>query len=462
VRIYSPWPALLAVFLLLLPLQAQPLLLIGQSNAEISGAFSYEFLKSPLSRPFDKGMANVSFNLPFRASAQAQRFLNSSSDSAIVIPDLFARVAQHVNAHIDVSAPLFGGVAFFAARENASLSVTGALGNARFNLDTTLEGTGSILLKGSIHMPLAFDMEWRSLSFGYAFHPAPWMALGFQIHKHSFIARTAGDLRPDLSGRIAVGGDAGNTSFLIEYPDDKVYGIADGRYDGTAWSPELALGIGPVRLVSRMGARMAAKGHLDVAYSVPYFIDPGTFQPRFTAPDSFMASDNLRRLLDGETGKRDIHVKDNLILLLPQSHSLSMDLWPGKMSISYSKVFGRVSIHNASAEAGTPILADTTAPADSDEVDTEGFVDLDIFPDQVINLAMKFAWFHADLGAHTLNVSYRKQGHILSGISPFEWDGDPIVPIFDFGFTWGAPLEFNVDFFVMPLPAVRSGVTYAF
>lgn len=453
--------ALAAVFLVSLPLRAQPLLLIGQSNAELSGAFSYEFLKSPLSRPFDQGLANVSFNLPFRASAQAQRFLNNSSDSAIVIPDLFARVAQHVNAHVDVSAPLFGGVAFFAARENASLSVAGALGNARFNLDTTLEGTGSILMKGTIHMPLNFSMEWRSLSFGYAFHPAPWMTLGFQIHKHTFIARTAGDLRPDLSGRIAVGGDAGNTSFLIEYPDDRVYGTADGRYDGKAWSPELALGVGPVRLVSRMGARMAAKGHLDVAYSVPYFIDPETFEPRFTEPDSFMASENLRRLLDGEVGKRDIHIKDRLILMLPQSHSLSMDLWPGKMAISYSKVFGKVSIHTESAERKPPTLGDT-ATADSNAVDTEGFVDLDLFPDQVINLAMKFGWFHADLGAHTLNVSYRKEGRLLSGISPLEWDGDPIVPIFDFGFTWGHPLVFNVDFFVMPLPAVRSGISYAF
>lgn len=456
----SLWPALPTVFALLLPLHAQPLLLIGQSNAELSGAFSYEFLKSPLSRPFDKGLGNVSFNLPFRASAQAQRFLNASSDSAIVVPDLFARIAQHVNAHVDVSAPLFGGVAFFAARENASLSVTGALGNARFNLDTTLAGTGSILMKGTIHMPLSFEMEWRSLSFGYAFHPASWMTLGFQIHKHTFIARTAGDLRPDLSGRITVGGDAGNTSFLIEYPDDKVYGTADGRYDGKAWSPELALGIGPLRLVSRMGARMAAKGHLDVAYSVPYFIDPSTFEPRFTAPDSFMTSDNLRRLLDGETGKRDIHIQDRLILMLPQSHSLSIDLWPGKLALSYSKVFGRVSIHTESAAADT--AQPDSAGQGSGGIDTEGFVDLDLFPDQIINLAMQFGWFHADLGAHTLNVSYRKQSRLLSGLSPLEWDGDPIVPILDFGFTWGNPLEFNVDFFVMPLPAVRSGISYAF
>jgi hypothetical protein len=451
-------PALvLACALALAPgASAQPLLLIGKSNAEISGAFSYGFLASPLSRPFDGGLADVSFNLPFRASAQANRFLGTAADSTVVVPDLFARISQSVNAHVDISAPVFGGIAFFAARENASLAVSGALGDARFNLDTTLEGTGSILLKGTIHMPLAFEMEWRSLTFGYAFRPVPYVDLGIQIHKHTFLAHTAGDLRPDLSGRIGMQGDAGNASFQVEYPDDKVYGTANGRYQGDAWSPDFAVRVGPLSLVSRMGARMSARGHLDVSYSVPFFIDPESFEPRFTEPDSFLTADNLRRLLDGETGKRDLHIRDRLILTLPQSHTLTAELWPGKVALSYTKVFGKVSIHNESSARPDP------EAADSGSVDTEGFVDLDIFPDQVICLSGRFGWFHADLGAHSLNVSYRGQERLLSGASPLEWYGDPVVPIVDFGFTWGHPLEFRADFYVSPLPAVRSGISYGF
>lgn len=440
---------MLALLLLIRSLSAQPLLLIGKADAKLSGAFSYEFLNSPLSHSFREGRAQVSLNLPFNASAQAQRLLGDVADSAVVIPELFARVSQHLNAHVDVSAPVFGGVAFFAARENASLTVSGALGNARFNLDTTLDGSGTVLLKGSIHMPLLFDMHWRSLTFGYAFKPAPGIELGFQVHKHQFTARTSGDLRPDLSGRISVGGDAGNTSFQVDYPDDRVYGSADGWFEGKTWSPEMAVGLGPVRLVSRMGARMAAKGHVDVAYAVPYFIDPSDFLPRFTEPDSFLAPDNLRRLLDGETGKRDIHIKDRLILKLPQSHTLSVDILPGRLSLSYTKVFGQVSIHMETAGA-------------ADSSGSDGFVDLDLFPDQVVCLSAVFGWFHGDIGVHSLNMGYRRQGHLLSGLSPLEWDGDPIVPILDFGFTWGHPLVFSADFFVSPLPAVRSGVSYAF
>jgi hypothetical protein len=209
-----------------------------------------------------------------------------------------------------------------------------------------------------------------------------------------------------------------------------------------------------------MGARMSAKGHLDVTYSVPYFIDPKTFEPRFTSPDSFLTSDNLRRLLDGETGSNRIHIHERLILTLPQSHTLSADLWPGHIAISYTKIFGNVSIH--AQKIGEGAEADSTAPRDTGSASTDGFVDLDLFPDQVLCLSGTFGWFHTNIGAHSLNLSYRGQSHLLSGLSPLEWDGDPFVPILDFGFTWGYPLIFATDFYVSPLPAVRSGISYAF
>lgn len=450
---------------------AQPLLIVGRADAKISGAFSYEFLKSPLSRPMDYGLAEASLNLPINASAQAQKFLGSFADSAVVMPSLFARISQDMNAHVDVSAPVFGGILFFAARENASLAVTGSLGDTYFNLDTTLSGAGAVLLKGSIHLPLQFEMAWRSLTFGYAYQPVPWLTLAFQIHKHLFSARTSGDLRPDIAGRITVGGDQGNTSFLVEYPDTKVYGAVKGAYQGVAWSPEMAVGVSRFRLLSRMGARMNAKGQVDVNYSVPYFIDPENFQPRFTEVDSFLAADNLRRLLDGEVGKKSLHIQESLILKLPQSHTLSFEIISKKLVMSYTKVFGNVSIHaetkadttTTNVPIVTPVAGAVSLAKDTSSLaGTDGFVDLDLFPDQVFCLTGTFGWFHADLGVHTLNINYRNQNDLLTGLSPLAWNGDPFVPILDFGFTWGFPIVFSLDLFVSPLPAVRSGLSYGF
>lgn len=458
-------PALLA----LLPAGtagAQPLLLIGKADAEISGAFSYDIVKSPLGRPMGRARAQASFNLPVNVSAQAQEFLGDVADSAVVVPDLFARVSQHLNAHIDVSAPALGGTAFFAARENASLTVSGALGDARFDMDTALEH-GSVLLRGSIHLPLVFDMHWRSLTFGYAYRPRPGLALAFQAHKHFFSARTAGDLRPDLAGRMTVSGEGANTSFLVEYPDSRVYGAARGSYQGTAWSPEMGLALGPLRLVSRMGARMRARGSMDIDYSVPFFIDPESFEARFTEPDSFLATDNLGRLLNGETGRKTMRVREDLVLTLPQSHTLSLHLLRERLSLSYTRVFGRVSIQGAGglahaepADGGNS--SDGDDGGDSTLTSMGEVVDFHLFPNHVMLLSADFGWFRGSLGVHTLNIRYGRRRNVLSGLSPLEIDGDPLVPILNFGFTWGWPLVFSADFHVSPLPALRMGVSYGF
>ena len=99
---------------------------------------------------------------------------------------------------------------------------------------------------------------------------------------------------------------------------------------------------------------------------------------------------------------------------------------------------------------------------DSAVTTLEGALDLDLFPDQILCLAMDFGWFRGSLGAHTLNLGYRGRRNLLSGLSPLEWDGDPLVPILNFGFTWGHPLVFSADFHVTPLPAVRTGMAYGF
>jgi hypothetical protein len=435
------------------------MLLIGKADAEISGAFSYDFVKSPLGRPMGQARAQASLNLPVNVSAQAQEFLGEVADSAVVIPDLFARVSQHLNAHVDVSAPALGGIAFFAARENASLTVTGALGDTRFNIDTALE-SGSVLLRGSIHLPLVFDVHWRSLTFGYAYRPRPGLSMAFQVHKHFFTARTAGDLRPDLAGRMTVSGEGANTSFLVEYPDSRVYGVARGDYQGTAWSPEMGIGLGPLRLVSRMGVRMRAKGSMDIDYSVPFFIDPETFDARFTEPDSFLAADNLGRLLNGETGRKTMRVREDLVLTLPQSHTLSLHLLRERLSLSYTRVFGHVGIQGAGGLAG----GERAEAGDGDSTLTSmgEVVDFHLFPDHVMLLAADFGWFRGSLGAHTLNIRYGGRRDVLSGLSLLELGGDPLVPILNFGFTWGWPLVFSADVHVSPLPALRTGVAYGF
>ncbi len=434
-------------------LNAQALLFIGKADAKLSGAFAYDFLKSPLRPLKEGGRAQLLFNLPFNISAPVQSYLGDVGDSTLVIPDALASISQRFNMHLDVSAPLFGGLAFFAVRENARLNALGALGNGRFNLDTSLAGTGTVLLRGSIQLPMLFDLYWRSLSFGYCFEPNKNVRIGLQVHKHVFGVRLAGDLKPDIAGRIGIQNEFTSASFPIAYPEEKVYGHAQGEYTGQAWSPEVGLQFWRFSLVSRMGVHAVGRGHLDLDYSVPFFIDPNTFESRFSEPDSFLAGPNLKRILNSEVNQKSLHVHSHLILDIPQSHTMGFDLVRDKLTLSYTKVIGQLSIYTESDSGNSK---DTTI------LDPRDYLNATLFPDNILTLSAHFGFFRGTIGANTFNLNYRDQSHILRGILPLEFNGDPLVPILNFGMEWGEWLNFSLDFFILPLPSVRSGITYAF
>ncbi len=426
--------------------QAEPLLFMGRANAEFSGAVSHDFTKSPLDYPEKQGQARFMSNLPLDFSARAHEYLQDINDSTVVMPVFLASVFQRMNAQIEVSAPLGPTTIFFAARENAALNVTGGLGDTRFNLDTTLEESGSLLLKGGIHLPLLLDMRWRSLSFGFTFSPSSYTRVGFQLHKHLVAARLAGNLKPDLLGRLDISVDGANTSAVIEYPDDRIYGLARGNYRGEAWSPEVAVRVGPLSLVSRMGAHIQARGDFLIDYSVPFFIDAETFEPTVSEPDSFLSPDNIRRFLDSEVNRKSIAIKEDLWLNLPQSHTLKLTLWKERIGMSYTRTIGDLyARHNPTVEW-----------TDDDER-----LNAAMSPDHITVMSLRWGGFSLDAGAHTLNVDYNGRKNLLTGLFPLEFGGDPWVPIVNLGVSWGLRPRVHMQINVMPLPAVRMGVSHA-
>ncbi len=425
---------------------AEPLLFMGRANAEFSGAVSHEFTKSPLDYPVKTGQVRLMTNLPFDFSARAHEYLQGFNDSTLVMPEFLASVYQRMNAQIEISAPLGPAVLFFAMRENASLNVTGGLGDSRFNLDTTLEESGSILLKGGIHLPLLVDMHWRSLTFGFSFAPSSFMRVGIQLHKHLVAARLAGSLQPDLLGRLDINADGVGTSAIIEYPDDRVYGLARGQYRGETWSPEVAVRIGPLSLISRMGAHIQARGNFLIDYSVPFFIDAESFEPTISEPDSFLSPENLRRFLDSDVNRKTVSIEEDLWLNLPQSHTARLTFWKERLSFSYTKTIGKLyARHNP-----------TAAREEGDER-----LDAALDTDHFSVLSLRWGAFSFDAGAHTLNVDYNGRDGLLTGLFPLDRGDDPWVPICNFGASWGYHPRVHFQLNLLPLPAVRMGVSHA-
>jgi hypothetical protein len=187
---------------------------------------------------------------------------------------------------------------------------------------------------------------------------------------------------------------------------------------------------------------------------VPFFIDPETLESRIAEPDSFLAPDNLRRLLAGETASRSWVFEERLVFSLPGSMTFSWRFFGNRLELSYSHLFGPLGTRSEP-------LRDSGG-ADSTVLRSRGFLDFALSPDHLLLFRWETSFFRGALGGHTVNLSYRERGGLLSGLSPLEIGGNPVAPVLLFGFLWGDPLGFHLDAAFTPLPALRGGARYRF
>lgn len=479
---------------------AEPLLLLGKTDAHLAGAFSYDFLQSPLDYPAETAEARLRFNVPVGLSAPLHRYLGESSESLLVVPRFFAGISQKLNANIEIASPVPGGTAFFAWRENAGLSVTGSMGDTRFHLDTTLADKGSLLLVGSLHFPLRFSAYWRSLTFGYRFggggKEGLLPAVGFQLHKHLLGLRLDGDLRTDMTGLVRVESGEAQSLFRVDYGDEKLSGRAEGHYEAEGWSPEMSVGLGRFGFTARMGFAATARGGMETRYRVPYFIDADDFSLRYAEPDSFLSAEGVQSLLNAEVNEKTYRMGRRLAVRFPPSYSFSFEPWKGHLTLSYSRTLGKATVKaladgppkespggegRIAAEGGGSAGTDGGAAGagtgggsagEESEAAGEGsaeetseigtYLDIGLAPDHVMVLAFRFGAFSGHVGAFAFNLDYRREEKLLSGLSALALGEDPLAPILDFGFSFGRTLRLQVDLLLLPLPALRGGVTYGF
>ncbi|MBF0431976.1 MAG: hypothetical protein HQK83_11890 [Fibrobacteria bacterium] len=434
---------------------AQPMLIVGEGSAEVKAALSYGFISSPLRKHFEQNEAKVIINVPINISQPLHSVLEEFTGDYMVIPQFTASAKQGFNTSIDISKTLLNGVAFFAVRENVSLNVLGAIGNANIRINSLGgdEGEGKIMLLGGVNIPLKFDMHWRTISFGYTLQPTRHVRIGFQLHKQYFYASTAGNLRTSLAGRIEQVADENVISVDIVYPEERVYGNVDGSYQGTAWAPEIGIQVGPFGLVSRMGLEIRAKGSLESNYSIPFFMDKETFELKFTEPDSFLSVENLPRMLNAEVETNTYRVTDNLHIRIPQSHTLSFDFLKDRLYFSYTKTFGKLEMYTSSGSENK----------DSTYMSTGDYLNTSLFADHIMVLTAKLSWFSHNIGVCAFDVGYRDNHHLYSDlVKDFFASSFPLMPIWNFGFKTGGAGRFSLDFYIAPLPSVQTGFQYVF
>jgi hypothetical protein len=452
--------------------------------AQFSIGFNYDFLKSPLDVSFDNSSGFFGFNVPIEQTVNLRSgFMDPAvsdmfSDTTLIKngsdfkPQAAAR--QNPNFTIRVEVPLLGGVASFSNIQNFYLNYQTVLGNPNFFMNPDTQGI-NLLLRGTVNVPINFTMSWETMSFSYAYR-YKLLTMALALHRHVFSVDLRGKVDADLLGKYNVGVSQGGCSGIsvsgdLDYPSSKIHGDIAGYYDAAVWSPTLALEFWRFSLVSRFGIHTRAKGQLSATYSLPFFIDPQTFKPKYDLynPQSF-SDPNL--IIGLETNAVDsltyttarngggVARQSDLEWRMPTALTMNVDVVRDHFSLSYTKLFGEVGLKlDRIAKVTSAIEGDTTLPAKADSV----VLDVGLSVDHIMLMHIALYRAYINLGAFAMDFRSGDRSHILGdAMSPdMRLGRAALLPIVNLGTLLGTRWQVLLELDVLPVPALRSGVFYS-
>ncbi len=473
------------------------LICIGQSNGELStdslGAtvrlsdfdaqigigFNYDLLRDPTDVSFEYPKAFFGFNLPLKKSVNLKdyTYLHHGVDSIFADTTLIKNgeefkptgsARQNPNVTVRVEVPMMGGVASFSNTQNFYFKYQNVLGNQDIYMNPqNLEEGMSFLLRGTICVPMEMSLYWETMTFGYAYRVNKLFTFALNLHRHIFALDARGKIDVDLMGRYKIKLDQGDNEIEIpgdiDYSSKKIYGNAYGHFETEVWSPTLAVKVWRFALTSRFGINTRAKGELYAKYSVPFFIDPETFDLKydFEKSETLNDPDVKQGLSSAAVDSVSYSSGDaDLVWKMPTGLTLSFDVLPERLRISYSKLFGdirmkldRIEKEQKTAENGS------TRDSTNDSV----VVDLGVNVDHIIMLQCTMFNSFVNLGICAFDVEYDDQKHLIGKNMPYMRMGkSAMLPILNFGTALGTKLQLHLEADVLPLPALKTGVVYNF
>jgi hypothetical protein len=463
-------------------------------DAQLSIGFNYDLLKSPLKVSFEQPRGFFGFNVPVEQTVDLKSF-TSYMDPAM--DDMFndtalikngddfkprAGARQNPNITVSVDVPMLGGVASFSNIQNFYLNYQTMLGNPNIFLNPDTDSLGvSFLLRGTLNVPLTLSMSWETMTFSYAFQFNKWLMAALSLHRHVFSVDLRGKVDADLLGRykidVSQGSDGSGIDIKpiegeLDYPSERVHGLVYGYYDAEVWTPSLAFQAWRFSMIARFGLETRAKGNLVASYSLPFFIDPETFQPKvdfndaavFNDPDIRIglqtnATDSVTytttRTADGNKRESDLEWR------MPTGFTMNFDLIRDHISVTYTKLFGDIGIKlDRIVKVRNTVEGDTTIPVEKDSL----MLDIAFKVDHVI--MTRFAFYHAylSLGIFGMDLRSGERKNILGAAMMKEMKlGDmAMLPVLNLGTVLGTRWQLLCEVDLLPLPAVRSGVFYHF
>ncbi len=451
-------------------------------NAKLTFGFNYDLLHAPTDVSFDYGQGYAAVNFPYEQGNLISKGL--ASDLWTKISDQLgqqqsggqefqpqAGAAQFANTTIRVDVPMLGGVASFSDVQNVYLNYVNTLGNADMLLsyDTTMNNNGSsthamLFLRGAINVPVDATLGWETMTFGYAYRITKDLVVAANLHRHIFRLDMQAKMDVDMLGYFKLEQSGPAAASLprepIDYGSDKVYGEAIGHYQAEAWSTSFGIKYWRFTLTSRFGVDTKAQGSTVAKYYLPFFVDPKTFKVNLDLqnPANLASSDMLNNFQQNSVDSVVYTSNEDATWKLPQGHTLTFDIIPSGLSLSYTKLFGDIEayhVHTITDSAGS----------------VSRVVDLDaaITVDNVIILSGQLYGAFINLGVFSMDMRVGDQNHILGNavrnnkqISWMRMGDAAMIPILNLGAALGTKTQLAFELDVVPLPAFKVGVYYHF
>jgi hypothetical protein len=474
-------------------------------DARLSMGFNYDLLRSLTDVSFTYPVGYFGLNLPLAPGGNllSRQMVDDifENQDMFKTPDNFkptTGAGQNANSTVRVDVPMLGGVGSFAYTQNFRFNFSTAFGGSSV-IETVVpiggddsDFDGFLALRGALRMPLSVSMGWETMTFGYAYrvNNNDDLIFAVNLHRHLFSMdmRLRADI--DLLGHVNIKGtiDPGMGMApqdivlpggdLIDFSSDKCNGSAQGRYRAEAWTPSLGVKWWRLRLDSRFGLNVKAKGSAKGGFVVPQLINLENprlddVQKKFTnfgdslsklPPEEVLGyvSDFMSDAIPRELDSVYYSIDETMHWNMPQGHTITFDIVRDRLSLSYTKTFGEINLKI------TDVVRETNhqfTEADSWLSYEVLGVDLGVRIDHILMLHYRGPSFFANVGIAGLEA--RSDGNYAMrdlDLPKFLRWGDVTMglPVLSGGFLVGTRLQLQLEANVLPLPALKTGVNYYF
>ncbi|MFP4162702.1 MAG: hypothetical protein ACLFQB_03035 [Chitinispirillaceae bacterium] len=452
---------------------------LSSFEARLSLGFNYDLLRPPTDVDFDYPLGYIGFNMPFNQRFSLRDLGGPMVDTLFSDSSIFRNgddfrptgvARQSPNYTIRVDMPMLGGLCSYAYTQNFFLNYETVMGNpSLFLAPDSLSSDMDFLLRGTINMPLKLTMGWETMTFGYAYELGRDIVFALNLHRHLFTMDFRGRADADMVGffdlQLSGGEMAGDVPVFVEldYPSEMLNGYALGDYEAEVWSPSIGIRLWRFSLASRFGVKTNARGSFYARYKLPAIIDPETGKPKYdlTDQDVLMKPEVRELLLSNAVDSIVYSTDDPLRWELPHGHTLTADIIPERLVVSYTKIFGDI-------EMGMDKIRKEQRPVESG-TEREGLLDslkmdVGVSVDHIAMLHANYLGAFVNMGVFAMDFRSGDQDHILGDrtLPDLRLGRAALFPVLSLGSTIGTKVKLHLELDVMPLPAFRTGFFYYF